>query len=100
MAKIIWADPALDQFDAIADFIALDDPSAAKEFVQQVFAQTDRLKKFPQLGRRVPELKSSALRQIWLKPCWLYYRAEAEKIYIVHLRRAEYPLRIDKLTHP
>ena len=97
MAKIIWADPALDQLEAIANYIALDDTVATREFVQEVFAQTERIKSFPNLGQRVPELKSSTHRQIWLKPCWLYYRVTGDTIYIVHLRRAERPLRRNDL---
>ena len=97
MVQIVWADPALDQFDAIADYIALDDPAAARNFVQAVFNQTERLKSFPKLGRPVPELKRSPIRQIWLKPCWLYYRAAENTIYIIHLRRAKRPLRLDAL---
>ena len=100
MAQIIWADPALDQLEAIANYIALDDTVAARDFVQAVFTQTERIKSFPRLGRRVPELKASMIRQIWLKPCWLYYRVAENNLYIIHLRRAEHPLRIDKLTRP
>jgi plasmid stabilization system protein ParE len=36
MAKVIWTEPALSDPDAIADYIALDKPSAARELVQRV----------------------------------------------------------------
>ena len=68
MAQIVWSDPALDQLDAIADYIALDKPEAARELVQRVFEKTDRVRTFTQLGRRVPELKNSNFRQVWINP--------------------------------
>ena len=30
MAEVIWAEPALNDLDAIADYIALDNPEAAR----------------------------------------------------------------------
>lgn len=36
MAKVVWAEPALSDLDAIADYIALDNPHAARELVHRV----------------------------------------------------------------
>ena len=33
MAEVIWAEPALNDLDAIADYIALDNPEAARRLV-------------------------------------------------------------------
>ena len=37
MAQIIWTEPALNDLDTIADYIALDDPQAARNLVRKVF---------------------------------------------------------------
>ena len=37
MARIIWAEPALQDLDTIADYIALHDPKAAKRLIGKVF---------------------------------------------------------------
>ena len=37
MAKIIWTEPALDQLDDIAGYIALDNPGAARELIARTF---------------------------------------------------------------
>ncbi len=47
MARLIWTEPALADVEAIADYIALDKPDAAKRYVQQVFAAVERLARFP-----------------------------------------------------
>jgi plasmid stabilization system protein ParE len=35
MARVIWTEPALSDLDGIADYIALDDPEAAKRLPQK-----------------------------------------------------------------
>ena len=50
MAKVIWADPAIQDLDAIADYIALDKPEAAHRLVQRVLATVERLQRFPHMG--------------------------------------------------
>lgn len=37
MAEVIWSEPALNDLDAIADYIALDNPEAARRLVQKIF---------------------------------------------------------------
>lgn len=43
MAELIWTEPALQDLDAIADYIALDNPLAARRLVQRVFEHVARL---------------------------------------------------------
>lgn len=60
MAKVIWTEPALSDLDAIADYIALDKPSAARELVQRVFAHVEQLAAHPLSGSKPPELAAGA----------------------------------------
>ena len=55
MAQIIWTEPALLDLNNIAEYIALDKPSAASHLVQKVFSKTERLEKFPESGRKPPD---------------------------------------------
>ncbi len=93
MAQIIWTEPALLDLDAIAEYIALDKPSAANHFVQNVFSIVDRLEQFPESGRKPPEFKKSRYREIIVDPCRVFYRIEKEKIYILYVMRSERQLR-------
>lgn len=93
MAQIIWTEPALLDLDAIAEYIALDKPSVANHFVQNVFSTVDRLEQFPESGRKPPEFKKSRYREIIVDPCRVFYRIEKEKIYILYVMRSERQLR-------
>ncbi|MCK9238399.1 MAG: type II toxin-antitoxin system RelE/ParE family toxin [Thiopseudomonas sp.] len=59
MAEIIWTEPALQELDALAEYVALDNPEAASHLFEKVFDKVERLENFPQSGRVPPELPNS-----------------------------------------
>ena len=89
MARIVWADPAIHDLDAIADYIAVENPAAARKLVHQVLAAVARLQKFPLLGSSPVELVGLPYRQLIVSPCRIFYRVETKVIYIVHVLRGE-----------
>ena len=93
MAQIIWTEPALSDLNAIAEYIALDKPDAARSLVKHVFSSVDNLELFPELGRTPPELKLSKYREIIVDPCRIFYRIDQGKVYILHVMRGEMRLR-------
>jgi plasmid stabilization system protein ParE len=97
VAKVIWSEPALAQLESIVDFIALDKPEAARAVATRVFSAIDQLESFIRLGRPIQEFDHKNYCQAWVKPCWLYYRVDGESVYILHVRRAEKPLKIEDL---
>ena len=97
MAKVIWSEPALAQLESIIDSIALDKPEAARAVAARVVDATDHLERFVLLGRPIREFVHKNYRQVWIKPCWLYYRIDGDSVYILHVRRAEKPFHIDDL---
>jgi toxin ParE1/3/4 len=90
---LIWAAPALTDVNEIAEYIALDDRTAATRYVRKVFDTVDRLKQFPNSGRRPEELPDSRYREVVVPPCRVFYRAEAESVFILHVMRSERLLR-------
>jgi plasmid stabilization system protein ParE len=89
MAKIIWADSAIQNLDAVADYIALDRPEAAQQLVQHVLAAVGRLQKFPRMGSHPVELRGLPYRQLIVPPCRIFFRIEARAVYIIHILRGE-----------
>lgn len=98
MAEIVWSETALADLDAIADYIALDKPSAAKELVQRIFAHVDQLQDHPESGNIPPELKKSRYRQIIEPPCRVFYRYDDRCVYILYVMRTERLLRKSMLA--
>lgn len=89
MAQIIWSEPALNDLDAIADYIALDNPEAAGALVQRVFAHVDHLAQHSRFGKKPSEPEASRYRQIVETPCRIFYRQKGKVIYIVHVIRGD-----------
>lgn len=92
MAEIIWTEPALNDLEALAEYIALDKPEAAANLVRQVFYRVEMLAEHPELGPVIPELRpSSRYRQLVEPPCRIFYRhAKATgKVFILGVMRGE-----------
>ena len=97
MAEIIWSEPALSDLDAIADYIALEDPVAASELVKRIFAHVGQLADHPESGSRPRELGRSRYRQVVEPPCRVFYRYDGHKVFILYVMRAERFLRKGRL---
>lgn len=97
MAEIIWSEPALTDLDAIADYIALENPVAAAELVRHIFQHVEQLAVHPGSGSTPPEFPNSRYRQIVEPPCRVFYRHDGEKVFVLHVMRVERILRRSNL---
>jgi toxin ParE1/3/4 len=61
VAEVIWTEPALQELDSIAEYIAPDNVVAASVLVEEVFDKTERLESFQQPGR-IPRLRFASLK--------------------------------------
>jgi len=89
MAKVIWTAGALQDLDEIAEYIAADKPDAANRLVTRVFAKTELLENFPELGRYVPEFASQIHREMIVAPCRVIYRLEKDAVLVEAVIRGE-----------
>ena len=91
MAEVVWSEPALADLDAIADYIALDNPEAARKLVQRVFGHVDQLERHPDSESALFELPDSRYRQIVEPPCRVIYRQDKRRgrLFTVHVMRHE-----------
>ena len=87
MAEVIWAEPALQELDAIAEYIALDNPAAASDLVKAVFDKTEPLDNFPKSGRIPPELPDSVYREVLVPPCRIFYREDEQLVLVLFVMR-------------
>jgi toxin ParE1/3/4 len=93
MAELIWTEPALQDLNELAEYIALENPQAAQDLVQNVFSAIETLIDFPHSGRRPPELPETQYREKVIMPVRVFYRVENEAVYIIHVMRSERDLR-------
>ena len=99
MAELIWTLPCLENLDEIADYIALENPDAAKKLMRKVFSEAEVLSEFPLSGNVPSELEGTPYRRIVVPPVNVYYRAEGEKMVMIHARRGERYFSIETLQN-
>lgn len=83
----------------MAEYIALDNPTAADNLVEEVFDKTERLANFPKSGRIPPELANSIYREVIVPPCRIFYREEGNRVLILYVMREERQLRAYMLAN-
>jgi toxin ParE1/3/4 len=98
MAKIIWAEPALNDLEAIAEYIAVENPDAAAVLVRRVMGHIEQLEAHPESGSRPLELKRSRYRQVVEPPCRVFYRYDGKTVFVLFVMRSERLLRKGMLT--
>lgn len=93
MAEIIWTNPAVEDVNDIAEYIALSNLQSAKKLVTTIFDKVERLEKFPESGKKPIELTNLNYREVVVNPCRIFYKIDNDKIFILHVMRQERDLR-------
>ena len=94
MAQVVWTEPAIADLEAIADYIALENLTAARALVQRIVQHVGQLTEHPESGSRPKELGTrTRYRQIVEPPCRIFYRFDGERALILHVMRTERLLR-------
>ena len=84
--KIIWSPLAIERTSEIAEYIAKDNPSAARKWVEILFGKVELLKSSPLSGRIVPETRREEIRELIYDNYRIIYRVEINKISILTVR--------------
>jgi len=64
MVKIVWTDLSVLELKDVYDYISIDSKRYAKNQVERIKSKTLILKTMPEIGRIVPELESSEIREL------------------------------------
>jgi plasmid stabilization system protein ParE len=99
--KIIWSPLAIERAYEIAAYIAQDRPEAALKWLDGLFVSTDRLERFPQSGRIVPEVDSPEYREIIFRNAYrVVYRVDRSTVAILTVRNCAEELDRTELDKP
>lgn len=92
--KVRWSKRALDDLDAIGEFIAEDDPGAAAAWVGRLFRRAEDAADQPSAGRVVPEVGDPSIRELIEKNYRIVYQVRAEDVLIVTVLEGHMRLRL------
>ena len=89
-AIVAWSYAALDDLDAIAEYISRDSPYHAQRVVESFFDLAEMIAEQPLAGRRVPELECDRVRERFLYSYRLIYEIRdgcVDVLAVIHGRR-------------
>jgi toxin ParE1/3/4 len=95
--KIIWSPLAIDRASEIAEYIALDKPSAADKWIATVFSKVEQLASSPEIGRVVPEIGDEQFRELIYGNYRIVYRIEKKQVSILTIRHGKQILPIEEI---
>lgn len=95
--KIVWAPLAADRASEIAVYLARESPEAASRWFRQVLSKVAPLRRFPNRGRQVPEMRRPDIREVVFPPYRILYRVEKEQIVILTIRHGRQLFRPEEL---
>ena len=87
--KVIWAEPAVEQFIEKLEYIGAFSPEVARRLRRKVDLGLRQVARFPDLGRWVPEFESGFYREILVRPLRVLYEFQGDRILVTHVHRQE-----------
>ncbi len=78
-----WSAPAKRDLKQIHDYIAKDSKYYAKKVSQNIVAATEKLNEFPEIGRIVPEIGDTNVRELFVYSYRLIYEISTDSIEIL-----------------
>lgn len=95
--KVRWSPLALERIEDIAQYIAQDNPEAARRWVDALFSTVERLADFPESGRMVPEVGIKRIREVIFGSYRVIYSVR-DNVDILTVRRSSQLLRPNELA--
>ena len=95
--KIVWSPLAIDRVTEIAEYISFDNPTAAQNWIEEVFNKVGLLKSSPESGRIVPEIERKEIREILYGNYRIIYKFEEKIISILTVRHGKQILPVEEI---
>jgi toxin ParE1/3/4 len=83
-----WTEQAVQDLEAIRDFIERDSPRYGRLVVERLVDATDRIEVFPMSGRMVPEVGRTDVRELIVGDYRIVYRLEGELAVLLTVYRS------------
>ena len=81
--EVVWTEPAWEDLEAAAEYIARDSSYYAAAFVREVREAAESLSEFAERGQIVPEFHDPSIRELLVRPYRLVYRLSSLQVTIV-----------------
>ena len=84
MARVlVWSPEAIEDIEAVAAYIERDSPWYARAVASKIVQTTESIPEYPELGRKVPEIDDSAIRERFAHRYRVIYHLDEARVLIV-----------------
>ncbi len=94
---VVWTQEALNRLYEIKEFISQDNPRRAAKFVDYLIQRGESISQNPRIGRVVPEISNSSVREIIAKKYRIVYRIQKNEIQILTVFEGHKRLSLEEL---
>jgi|SRR3990172_365478 len=95
--RITWSSRAKKKVWEYGEYIAQDNPEAASEWIEGILDEVERLKDFPEQGRKVPEVRRADVREFFFQRHRIVYRIVTKRVVILTVRHTRQLLNLKEL---
>jgi toxin ParE1/3/4 len=95
--KVIWSPLARNQVVQAVAVIAAERPAAGLRWLEEVVNKVAALESFPDMGRMVPEVRRTSIKEVLVEPYRVIYRRDRTEVVILALRHCRRDLAEDSL---
>ena len=81
--EVVWTDPAWEDLEAAAEYIARDSEAYAAAFVEEIKAAAASLSEMAERGQIVPEIRDASIRELLVRPYRLVYQLHERQVRIL-----------------
>ncbi len=84
MARVlVWSPEAVEDIEAIAGYIERDSLWYAKAIASKIVETAESIPEFPEMGRLVPEIGDTSIRERFVHRYRVIYRLESARVLVV-----------------
>jgi plasmid stabilization system protein ParE len=84
--KVIWSYIAIGNLIENTQYIAKENPEAARAVIDDIYDAGNKIKEFPEKGRVVPEIGKANIKEVFCRKHRTIYKNEARRITILTIR--------------
>jgi len=94
MVEIRWSPIATDDYESIVRYYEKTAPKFAQNFAKKIIYIIENLNQFPKMGRLVPELENTEIREIIYRNFRIIYRSQENYLEIARIIHGSRILRV------
>ena len=90
---LTWSEESLHRLIDIEEFISIDNPGRAIEFIDEIINKAEEIPMHPKIGRIVPEISNPTIRELIFTNYRIVYRIQDYEVQILTIFEAHQLIR-------